>query len=61
MKCLFRKSKRLHFPSAFISHSRNISCQKLAAISLAKSYINLYNNYKVIYTYIKLYKILKVI
>ena len=29
MKCLFRKSKRLHFPSAFISHSRNISCQKL--------------------------------
>ena len=52
MKCLFRKSKRLHFPSAFIS---------IAAISLAKSYINLYNNYKVIYTYIKLYKILKVI
>ena len=33
----------------------------IAAISLAKSYINLYNNYKVIYTYIKLYKILKVI
>lgn len=29
MKCLFRKSKRLHFPSVFISHSRNISCQKL--------------------------------
>lgn len=33
----------------------------IAAISLAKSYINLYNNYKVIYTYIKLYKNLKVI
>lgn len=33
----------------------------IAAISLAKSYINLYNNYKVIYAYIKLYKNLKVI
>lgn len=33
----------------------------IAAISLAKSYIKLYNRYKVIYTYIKLYKNLKVI
>lgn len=52
MKFLFKKSKRLHF----LLYSFPI-----ATISLAKSYINLYNNYKVIYTYIKLYKFLKVI